>query len=114
MPLSHASKSKVGASNQIQLYQTMNTSTSLENIQQLVEICGKRISWEHHIEHSRQSSSTTFHGFFNMLGTILQMNHSMVMAFIRPESVGIRRNTFKGRSPLDYSTIFSRRIQANT
>jgi hypothetical protein len=114
MPLSHPSKRKGGASNQIQLYQMMNTSTSLENIQQLAKTCGKMISWEHHKEHSRQSSSTSFHGFLNMLGMILQLNHNMATMCIRPERVGVGRNPFKGPSPLDYSMIFSSRIQANT
>jgi hypothetical protein len=90
MPVLHPSKSKIGSSNQIELYQAMDTSTSLEDIQQLTEIRGKGIPWKHNREHSRQSPSTTFHGFFNMLGTILQPDHSMVMACIRPEGVDIR------------------------
>jgi hypothetical protein len=42
MPLSHQSKRKVGTSNQIQLCQTINTSSGFENIQQLVEILKKK------------------------------------------------------------------------
>jgi hypothetical protein len=91
MPLSHPSKRKIGTSNQIQLYKAMDTSTSLEDIQQLMEIRGKGISWKHGSEHSRQRPSTTFHDFCNMLGTILQPDHSMATTCIRPEGVDIRR-----------------------
>jgi hypothetical protein len=47
MPLSHPSKSKIGSRDQIQLYQAMDTSTCLEDIQQLTKIRGKRIPWKH-------------------------------------------------------------------
>jgi hypothetical protein len=90
MPLSHPSKSKIGTSNQIQLYQAMDTSTSLEDIQQLTETRVKEISWKHDKEHSRQSASTTLHGFFNMLGATLQPNHSMATMHTGPEGIGFR------------------------
>jgi hypothetical protein len=113
MPLSHPSKSKFGSSNQIQLYQAMDTSPSLEDIQQLTEIHRKEISWKHDREYSRQSPSTTFHCFFNVLGMILQPNHSMATTCIRSEGVDIRRHPFKGRSSLAHSKIFSNRVQTN-
>jgi hypothetical protein len=92
----------------------MNTSTGFENIEQLVEILGKWIPREHHREHSGQSLSTTLHSFPNMVGTILKPNNSLESVCIRPKSISISRNSFKGHDPLSNPTILTGSIQVGT
>jgi hypothetical protein len=92
----------------------MDTSTSLKNIKKLAKILGKWIPGEHHQEHSGQSLSTTLHSFPIMVGTILRLNNSVASSRIRPKSISISRNYFKGRDSLHNLAIFGGSIQAGT
>jgi hypothetical protein len=71
MPLPYPAESEIGASYQVKLYQSMNTSASPENFEQLAKILKRRIPGKHNRIHCCQEFLTTINRFFDVLNAVL-------------------------------------------
>jgi hypothetical protein len=71
MPLPYPAESKIGASNQVKLYQSMNTSARLDNFEQLAKIFRRRIPGKHNRIYGCQGFSKTINRFSDVLNAVL-------------------------------------------
>jgi hypothetical protein len=71
MPLPYPVESEIGASYQVKLYQSMNTSARPENFEQLAKILRRRIPQKHNGIHSCQGYSITINRFSDVLNAVL-------------------------------------------
>jgi hypothetical protein len=71
MPLLYPAEREIGASYQVKLYQSMNTSALHENFEQLAKILRRRIPRKHNRIHGCQGFSTAINRFSDVLNAVL-------------------------------------------
>jgi hypothetical protein len=84
MPLLYPSKGKISTSDQVHLYQMMNSLARPKNVEQLLEALWWRIMRKHNRVHGCQRSLITIDRFSNMLSAILQKNNGAATPRINP------------------------------
>jgi hypothetical protein len=110
MPLTYPSKSKIGTSHQIELYQPMNSLTRSKNIEQLCKASWQRVAGKHDRVHGRQGFLTTIHSLTNVLSMILQEYNSIAAPRVSPQRRRIFRDLLQSCDSLGNPTIFISRM----
>jgi hypothetical protein len=110
MPFLYPAKSKIGTGHQIELYQAVNTLTSLENLEQPTKILWQRIPRKHDRKHGCQGLSTNIDRFPDMLNMVLKKNDGTMVPQVNRKSISVRRCPFKSLKSLRNSTVLINRV----